>query len=74
MTAGDRYVTTADIRAALMGRETELIDTLNIAWRDGKPHIACPSETMPTTTRHGAGTNGSARPTAPVARATCSAF
>jgi hypothetical protein len=32
----------ADIRAAITGRETELLDALNIRRRDGKPHIACP--------------------------------
>jgi hypothetical protein len=42
MTAGERYITTLDIRAALSGHETELLDALNIPWRDGKPHIACP--------------------------------
>src|SRR6516225_9466460 len=42
MTADERYVTTADMRAALASRETELLDSLNIPWRDGRPHIACP--------------------------------
>ena len=42
MTAGERYVTTAGIRTALIGSETELIDALKIPWRDGRPHIACP--------------------------------
>ena len=42
MTAGERYVSTADIRAALAGRETELLDSLNIPWRDGQPHVRCP--------------------------------
>jgi hypothetical protein len=42
MTAGKRYVTTVGIRAVLTGRETELLNALNIPWRDGKPHIACP--------------------------------
>jgi hypothetical protein len=42
MIAGDRYVSTADIRTAIAGRETELLDALNIFWRDGNPHIPCP--------------------------------
>jgi hypothetical protein len=40
--AGERYVTTAAIRAAVTGRETELLDALNIPWRAGQPHIRCP--------------------------------
>jgi hypothetical protein len=43
MTAGgERYVATADIRAAIKGREADLLDALNITWRIGKPHIRCP--------------------------------
>ena len=43
MTRSDqRFVTTADIRAALEGRETNLLDALNIDWRRAKPHIRCP--------------------------------
>src|SRR5262249_52274602 len=42
MIAGRRYVTMADIRAALSGRETELLDALDIPWSDGHPHIRCP--------------------------------
>jgi hypothetical protein len=38
----DRYVATAQIRAAMVGRETEILDALNIPWREGNPHIACP--------------------------------
>lgn len=39
-----RYVTTADIRAAIRGSETDLLDALNINWRrpKTKPHIVCP--------------------------------
>src|SRR5262245_35237951 len=37
-----RYVATADLKDALRGRETELIDVLGIAWRSGQPHIHCP--------------------------------
>ena len=43
MTAGgERFVTTADIRAAIKGRETELLDALKIPWGAGNPHIHCP--------------------------------
>jgi phage/plasmid primase-like uncharacterized protein len=38
----ERYVTTADIRTAVKGRETEVLDALNIPWWEGKPHIHCP--------------------------------
>jgi hypothetical protein len=39
---GDRFARTADIRAAIKGREPDLLDGLNIPWRDGKPHLSCP--------------------------------
>jgi DNA-binding Lrp family transcriptional regulator len=42
MTESDRYVTTAQIRAAFSGRETELLDALGIPWRNGQSHVACP--------------------------------
>jgi hypothetical protein len=43
MTAGgERYVATADIRAAIKGREADLLDALDIPWRAGNPHIRCP--------------------------------
>jgi Domain of unknown function (DUF927) len=43
MTAGgERFVTTADIRAAIKGRKTELLDALKIPWGAGNPHIRCP--------------------------------
>ncbi|MGH7046805.1 MAG: hypothetical protein ACREE2_10530 [Stellaceae bacterium] len=42
MTAGARYVITEEIRAAVRGRETEILDGLDIRWRAGKPHIRCP--------------------------------
>ena len=43
MTGADqRFVTTADIRAAVKGRETELLDALKIDWRRAKPHVPCP--------------------------------
>jgi hypothetical protein len=38
----ERFVTTADVRAAVKGREIELLDTLKIDWRRAKPHIRCP--------------------------------
>ena len=39
---GERFVATADIRAAIKGRETDLLDALGVLWRDGRPHINCP--------------------------------
>jgi hypothetical protein len=42
MKAGGPSVPTAAIRAAIKGRETEILDALDIHWRDGKPHINCP--------------------------------
>ena len=43
MTArGERFVTTADIRATIKGQETEFLDALKIPWGAGKPHIRCP--------------------------------
>lgn len=42
MNATKRYVTTADIRAAVKGRETEILDVLGVSWRAGKPHVTCP--------------------------------
>jgi len=40
--ADQRFVTKADITAALKGHETDLLDALNIDWRRAKPHISCP--------------------------------
>jgi hypothetical protein len=37
-----RYVPTHDARAAVKGRETDLLDALGINWRVGRPHIRCP--------------------------------
>jgi hypothetical protein len=37
-----RCVATKVIRAAVSGRETDLLDALNIPWRAGNPHIVCP--------------------------------
>src|SRR5215469_7655719 len=42
MRAIERFVATADIRAAVKERETDLLDALNIPWREGNPHITCP--------------------------------
>jgi hypothetical protein len=44
MSGADEYVTTADIRGAARGRETEVLDGLSIDWRrpKTKPHITCP--------------------------------
>ena len=36
------YVATTDIRTAVKGRETDLLDALGIPWRDARPHINCP--------------------------------
>ena len=36
------YVTTPDIRAAIKGHETDLLDASGIPWRSGNPHINCP--------------------------------
>jgi len=41
MTSG-RYVSTPAIREAAKGHETEVLETLGIAWADGAPHISCP--------------------------------
>jgi hypothetical protein len=43
MTIGaDRFVATADIKLAIRGHETDILDSLGIDWRDGRPHIRCP--------------------------------
>jgi hypothetical protein len=42
MTGPDRYVKTAEIRAAVKGREPDILDRLGILWKKGKPHIDCP--------------------------------
>jgi hypothetical protein len=39
------YVSTRDVRAAVRGRETEVLDKLGVSWRDGLPHIRCPYPT-----------------------------
>ena len=38
----DCYVKTTEIKVAVKGRETDVLDALGIAWRDGRPHITCP--------------------------------
>ena len=57
------YVTTQDIRDAVRGLETAVLDALGIDWRSGRPHITCPYP------EHG-GTNDW-RWDAPAARARC---
>jgi Protein of unknown function (DUF3631) len=42
MTAAQPYVVVSAIKAAVAGRETDIIDKLKIAWRSGSPHIRCP--------------------------------
>jgi hypothetical protein len=37
-----RFVPTRAIRQAVQGRETDVLDTLSINWRTGRPHIHCP--------------------------------
>ena len=37
-----KFAKTNEIRAALQGRETEVLDALGIQWRKGRPHIDCP--------------------------------
>ena len=37
-----RYVTTSDIKAALKGREADVLDAIGINWRGGRSHITCP--------------------------------
>ena len=41
------YVATTDIRAAIKGRETDLLDALGIPWRDARPRINCPYSDHP---------------------------
>jgi len=38
----NRQVPTRAIRAAVKGRELEILHGLNIEWKPGKPHIRCP--------------------------------
>jgi len=44
MTVADRYVAAADIRAAVRGHETDILDGLGIDWKQpmAKPHTRCP--------------------------------
>lgn len=39
---GDRFVVIKAIRAAVKGRESDVLDALGIDWRRGRPHINCP--------------------------------
>lgn len=38
----DRFVITTAIIQAVVGRETDVLDKLDIRWRNGHPHIDCP--------------------------------
>jgi len=42
MTTSKLYVTNPDARTAIKGHETEILDALDIHWREGEPHINCP--------------------------------
>ena len=42
MTDATRYVSTRDIKAAVNGRETEILTAYGIDWRKARPHIRCP--------------------------------
>ena len=68
-----RFVATAAIRQAVVGRETDVLDALGIDWRAGRPHITCPYPDHGGADRSGAGTpQGPQRPGAPAPRATAS--
>ena len=53
MSGADRYVVTADIREAAIGRETDVLDGLKIDGRrpKAKPHIGCPYPDHPDRAR-----------------------
>jgi len=36
------FVAMEAVRAVARGRETDILDTLGIPWRQGRPHIQCP--------------------------------
>jgi phage/plasmid primase-like uncharacterized protein len=36
------YVQTAEIRQAVKGRETDVLDSLGVHWREGRQHLRCP--------------------------------
>ena len=40
--SAERFVRTKAIRAAVKGRESDILDALGIAWRNSRPHISCP--------------------------------
>jgi Toprim domain len=42
---GDLYAPTRKLQEAIKGRETDVLDALNIDWRKGNPHITCPYPT-----------------------------
>lgn len=37
-----RFVVTRDIKSAVQGHEEQILDSLGIDWRRGRPHITCP--------------------------------
>lgn len=37
-----RYVGTDEIKKAIAGQETDVLDAIGIDWRGGRPHIQCP--------------------------------
>jgi hypothetical protein len=43
--SGNRHVATRAIQAAVKGHEVEILDSLEIDWRNGQPHITCPYPT-----------------------------
>ena len=38
----DQYIPTLAIQKAVRGRETEVLQALNIPWGDGAMHLTCP--------------------------------
>jgi len=42
VSADNPYVITDQIKQAVAGRETDVLDALGIDWRAGRPHIQCP--------------------------------
>ena len=42
MVPNSTYVLTSEVKAAVEGRETEVLEELGIPWQDGQPCIQCP--------------------------------
>jgi Family of unknown function (DUF5906) len=40
--SAERYVPTLAAQQAVQGRETEILDSLKVVWRNGKLHLQCP--------------------------------